>query len=138
MPKNNFNGCEWCGRRIPSLPNQGLEQAHIFADEHGPQHGWNVFSLCPTCHIIFDEVIKPKLRKAFANAVGGFNDPPSHKASPKIKVGKTYKDAVDRLIKPNKGQVLAPLPEENTCDGLKTWKDDFSERKKRYAGKSPN
>jgi hypothetical protein len=73
-------GCEWCGTRIPAIkakgksgsPTRGLEAAHIIAREYGPEHEWNVFILCPTCHKIFDEVIKPRVQAALEIAVTGY------------------------------------------------------------------
>lgn len=138
------HGCELCGRRIPSLPaakgydysSQGLEQAHIFAKQYGPLHDWNILLVCPTCHAVFDGVIKPKLRQAFVKAVGGFRDPPTDTKSPKLKVGVTYKQAIERMIEPKKAQGLDKLPEEEANDGAQIWNNETVSRKKRYAKKA--
>lgn len=61
-------GCEFCGRRVPHIPGGGLEFAHIVAKSHfnksdPDKSELNGFMICPSCHKIFDQFIKPKLRK---------------------------------------------------------------------------
>lgn len=49
--------CELCGHYV------GLRQkAHIVAE--GKKTGSNLLMLCPTCHIMFDTHVKPKVHKA--------------------------------------------------------------------------
>jgi 5-methylcytosine-specific restriction endonuclease McrA len=60
------NGCELCGRKIPTLENNGLEFSHIISkNDNGTNQQFNCLALCPTCSIAFDTVIKPALYKAF-------------------------------------------------------------------------
>jgi hypothetical protein len=100
-------GCEWCGTRIPAikakgkngLRTHGLESAHIIARDYAPEHDWNTFILCPTCHKIFDEVIKPRIQSALETAVSGYPDNPNGKAKEYISAT-DYKDAVEKLVKP--------------------------------------
>jgi hypothetical protein len=99
-------------------------------------HDWNVFLLCPTCHTVFDEVIKPKLQEAFAKAVGGFTDPPTSKSQPNVKVAETYKEAIERMIEPKAGQKAIVLPDESKNSSIPCWRDEGANRKKRYAKKS--
>ncbi len=40
------------------------QKAHIIAE--GPKRGTNVLMLCPSCHIMFDTHLKPKMWKALA------------------------------------------------------------------------
>ena len=41
------------------------QRAHIVAE--GPKTGPNLMMLCPTCHVMFDTHIKPKVCKALKN-----------------------------------------------------------------------
>jgi len=53
--------CEMCGHHV------GVRQkAHIFAE--GRKTGPNLLMLCPTCHIMFDTHVKPKIFKALSQA----------------------------------------------------------------------
>jgi hypothetical protein len=53
--------CELCGHYV------GMRQkAHIVAE--GKKTGNNLLMLCPTCHIMFDTHIKPKMYKALLEA----------------------------------------------------------------------
>ena len=56
--KNKSEGiCDLCGHYV------GIRQkAHIVAE--GKKKGVNLLMLCPTCHIMFDTHIKPKVYKA--------------------------------------------------------------------------
>ena len=60
--KNKSEGiCELCGHYV------GIRQkAHIVAE--GKKRGNNLLMLCPTCHIMFDIHIKPKVHKALVEA----------------------------------------------------------------------
>jgi hypothetical protein len=97
-------GCEWCGTRIPAMKSKtgrktgGLERAHILAKGNAPEHEWNVFILCPTCHKIFDEVIKPRMQAALETAVCGFAENPSSKDISHI-CAKDYREAVEMLTR---------------------------------------
>ena len=47
------------------------QKAHIFAE--GKKSGANILMLCPTCHLMFDTHVKPKIFKALTEAgVKGF------------------------------------------------------------------
>lgn len=111
-------GCEWCGTRIPAIKAKGkngwhtlgLESAHIIAREYAPEHEWNVFLLCPTCHKIFDEVIKPRVQAALQISVTGYPNPPSSKARDFVSA-RDYKEAVERLSRPmNAGPICLAAP----------------------------
>ncbi|MFA5316090.1 MAG: hypothetical protein WC369_01545 [Dehalococcoidales bacterium] len=52
------NPCEWCGWQSSSR-----HAAHII-DEIKGAAGWNALSLCPNCHSVFEDRIRPKLYKA--------------------------------------------------------------------------
>jgi len=53
--------CEMCGHHV------GVRQkAHIMAE--GKKAENNVLMLCPTCHIMFDTHVKPKVFKAMMEA----------------------------------------------------------------------
>lgn len=59
--------CEMCGHHV------GVRQrAHIVAE--GRKAGNNLLMLCPTCHIMFDTHVKPKVFMALIDA--GFKDLP--------------------------------------------------------------
>ncbi len=59
--------CEMCGHYV------GVRQkAHIMAE--GKMTKNNVLMLCPSCHIMFDTHVKPKLFIAMLEA--GFREPP--------------------------------------------------------------
>jgi len=61
--------CDMCGNYV------GIRQkAHIISE--GKNSKVNTLLLCPSCHIIFDTQLKPKLYKALSNA-GVKNMPPS-------------------------------------------------------------
>lgn len=57
--------CEMCGHHV------GLRQkAHIVAEDK--KGSMNVLMLCPTCHVMFDTHVKPKLFKALLrNGISG-------------------------------------------------------------------
>ena len=65
-------GCYICGWHAPSLKNNGLERAHIFADGKVSNLPWNILPLCPVCHQGFDSIIKPFIANALLYATGGF------------------------------------------------------------------
>jgi hypothetical protein len=61
-----LNGCELCGRKIPTLPNNGLQWSHIISNnDDGKDEKVNNLALCPTCSLAFDTVIKPAIFKSF-------------------------------------------------------------------------
>ena len=49
--------CEMCGHHVAMR-----QKAHIVAE--GKKKDINLLMLCPTCHIMFDTHIKPKIFKA--------------------------------------------------------------------------
>ena len=53
--------CEMCGHQVAVR-----QKAHILAE--GKKSGPNLLMLCPSCHIIFDTHLKPKLFKALQQA----------------------------------------------------------------------
>ena len=60
--KNKSEGnCELCGHYVAIR-----QKAHIAAE--GKKRGNNLLMLCPTCHIMFDTHIKPKVYKALVEA----------------------------------------------------------------------
>lgn len=116
-------GCEWCGGKIPSidLPNSdgfvtyGLQFAHIFARAYAPETQWNGLLLCPSCHVAFDRVLKPKLTEAIRTAITGFPYQPTPlvPASTHV-VGNTYEEVLDRLVNDPQGATI-PLPPVNAA-----------------------
>lgn len=50
----NEGKCEMCGYQVAIR-----QKAHIIAE--GNKSGDNILLLCPTCHVMFDTHIKPKL-----------------------------------------------------------------------------
>lgn len=62
MMKNKSEGiCELCGHYVAIR-----QKAHIVAE--GKKRGINLLMLCPTCHIMFDTHVKPKIHKALVEA----------------------------------------------------------------------
>ena len=59
--------CEMCGYHCALR-----QRAHILAE--GKKSGANLLSLCPTCHLMFDTHLKPKIFKALSQA--GIRDLP--------------------------------------------------------------
>lgn len=57
MPKKSETHCEFCGHFVTIL-----QKAHIIAE--GPKKVNNLLMLCPTCHLMFDIHVKPKIFKA--------------------------------------------------------------------------
>lgn len=53
--------CELCGHAVAMR-----QKAHIVAE--GRKHRPNLLMLCPTCHIMFDTHVKPKIFKALSEA----------------------------------------------------------------------
>ncbi len=53
--------CELCGHYVG-----WRQKAHIAAE--GKKRGNNLLMLCPTCHIMFDTHVKPKIHKALIEA----------------------------------------------------------------------
>jgi hypothetical protein len=51
-PRPGIRGCEICGR-------SQTQKAHIVAGRRADAQ--NVLALCPSCHVVFDTVLKPKL-----------------------------------------------------------------------------
>jgi hypothetical protein len=57
MKKSNEGICEMCGHYVAIR-----QKAHIAAE--GKKSGSNLLMLCPSCHIMFDTHLKPKIFKA--------------------------------------------------------------------------
>ena len=53
--------CELCGHYVALR-----QRAHIVAE--GRKGGNNLLMLCPTCHLMFDTQVKPKIFKALIEA----------------------------------------------------------------------
>jgi len=53
--------CELCGHAVAIR-----QKAHVVAE--GRKHGPNLLMLCPTCHIMFDTHVKPKVFRALSEA----------------------------------------------------------------------
>ena len=53
--------CKMCGHHVGIL-----QKAHIMAE--GKKSGNNLLMLCPTCHIMFDTHVKPKIFEAMVEA----------------------------------------------------------------------
>ncbi len=101
-------GCEFCGAKIPALPNNGLEKAHIISQSFGPKHRWNLFVLCPTCHRVLDDVIKPRILNAIDTAASGF-----------CRNGTTNTGEKYRILAPDHGSLFAMLvSKSNHCHPL--------------------
>jgi len=49
--------CEMCGHHVANR-----QKAHILAE--GKKGGSNLLMLCPSCHIMFDTHVKPKIHQA--------------------------------------------------------------------------
>ena len=65
--------CELCGHWVAIR-----QKAHIIAE--GKKRGNNLLMLCPSCHIMFDTHLKPKIHKALIEF--GVKDlPPSWRQS---------------------------------------------------------
>lgn len=88
MKTDESNFCEMCGHHI------GIRQkAHIIAE--GKKSGSNLLMLCPTCHIMFDTHLKPKIFKALNEY--GINLPKSWETS-------IYEQAAKASIKAGKNK----------------------------------
>ncbi len=59
--KQSEGFCEMCGHHV-----MVRQRSHIVAE--GPKKGANLLMLCPSCHIIFDTHIKPKVNQALLDA----------------------------------------------------------------------
>jgi len=57
--------CDMCGRN-----DVDRDAAHIVDEQNGTggsvDGDWNALSLCPTCHRVFDDKLRPKLYRALA------------------------------------------------------------------------
>lgn len=60
MGENNEGLCEMCGHYIAMR-----QKAHIISE--GKDNEVNILLLCPTCHLIFDTALKPRLYNALMN-----------------------------------------------------------------------
>ncbi|MHC4573078.1 MAG: hypothetical protein ACYS76_02915 [Planctomycetota bacterium] len=67
MKEENAGLCEMCGYQVANR-----QKSHIVAEAR--KSGVNVLHLCPSCHIMFDTHVKPKICRALKNA--GFKDLP--------------------------------------------------------------
>jgi hypothetical protein len=83
--------CEVCG--TTHVPRHA---AHIVdeTEGHGGPSDWNALSLCPNCHTIFDELLRPKLHRALTEH-GVVGLPRSWQQSNKASFGATDDAAID-------------------------------------------
>ncbi len=60
-------GCAFTGKKLPHLPYNGVEYAHIVARDYAGRtaHEANGFPLSPDQHSVFDKLVKKKLLKAY-------------------------------------------------------------------------
>jgi len=80
--------CEFCGRQV------GIRQkAHIIAE--GKKKKSNILLLCPSCHIMFDTIVKPKIHKALLD-YGSKNLPPSWETSIYEQAAKASRKALNK------------------------------------------
>ena len=86
--------CELCGHGVAMR-----QKAHIVAE--GKKRGPNLLMLCPTCHIMFDTHVKPKIYKALTEA-GVTNLPKSWTKS----IYEQAAEASARALKRTKGRAL--------------------------------
>ncbi len=71
--KDSSGLCDMCGHQVAMR-----QRAHIVAE--GPKKGANLMMLCPSCHLMFDTHLKPKMCKALRDyGVSGL--PPSWEMS---------------------------------------------------------
>ena len=73
MKKISEGICEMCGHYVVRR-----QKAHIAGE--GKKSGANLLMLCPSCHIMFDTHLKPKMCKAL-KMLGVKNIPPSWETS---------------------------------------------------------
>ncbi len=66
--KQSEGFCEMCGHHVTLR-----QKAHIVAE--GKKTGDNLLMLCPSCHIMFDTHVKPKVYKALKKE--GYNNLPN-------------------------------------------------------------
>jgi len=122
-PEKYNRGCEWCGTRFPGIrkDSAGLDSCHIIARDYAPEHEWNVFLLCPNCHRIFDQVVKPKMQHAINMAITGFGDNPDDKKKRYV-VATDFRIILKALIKrDDKAEPDEALPDQIT--ELLVWRD---------------
>jgi hypothetical protein len=90
--------CEMCGHHVAIL-----QKAHIVAENR--KKGNNILMLCPTCHIMFDTHVKPKVFKALLEA--GLQDlPESWKKSIYEQAAEASAVALGRKAQPRKDGAL--------------------------------
>lgn len=60
-------GCAFTGKKLPHLPYNGVEYAHIISREYSgaTAHEPNGFPLSPDQHAVLDKLIKKKILKAY-------------------------------------------------------------------------
>lgn len=79
--------CEMCGYDLTQR-----DAAHIIDEEkgHGGPEDWNALGLCPNCHRVFDEKLRPRLFRALSN-FGAKKLPESWSTSNKLGKKQTVK-----------------------------------------------
>jgi len=97
--------CEMCGHHV------GVRQkAHIMAE--GKKTENNVLMLCPTCHIMFDTHVKPKIFKAMMEA--GFQEMPE---SWKKSIYEQAAEASATVLRRKRGVEPAVAPDRDETPG---------------------
>jgi predicted restriction endonuclease len=77
--------CEWCGWQ-----SARRDAAHII--DEGPETDANALCLCPNCHRVFEEKIRPKLHVALADWMANHHRlPRSWECDNKLSVRKAIK-----------------------------------------------
>lgn len=95
--------CEMCGHHVAIR-----QKAHIVAENR--KKGNNILMLCPTCHIMFDAHVKPKVFTALLEA-GLQGLPESWKKSIYEQAAEASAAALGRRNEPKKGSASNDLEE---------------------------
>lgn len=95
--------CEMCGHHVAVR-----QKAHIVAENR--KKGNNILMLCPTCHIMFDTHVKPKVFRALWDA--GLQDlPESWRKSIYEQAAEASAVALGRTLAPDKDCTSGGLEE---------------------------
>jgi hypothetical protein len=95
--------CEMCGHHVAVR-----QKAHIVAENR--KKGNNILMLCPTCHVMFDTYVKPKVFKALLEA--GLQDlPESWKESIYEQAAEASAVALGKTMTPNEERSSGELEE---------------------------
>ena len=95
--KKSDGTCDMCGHYVSIR-----QKAHIV--DEGSKKGTNLLMLCPSCHIIFDTQLKPKIFKALLES-GVHNLPDSWSVSIYDQAAKASQRSLSEKKKKNKKRV---------------------------------